>query len=100
MNFNIKMDDSKISLDLTDTRLKNVLQYCKPKEQLVLVRKFGLLTGGKEVPLQRIGKDYNLTRERVRQIEAQALMRVRRLMVGNPVYIDLIEDAKNILREA
>jgi len=99
MNFNIKMDDSKISLDLTDTRLKNVLQYCKPKEQLVLVRKFGLLTGGKEVPLQRIGKDYNLTRERVRQIEAQALMRVRRLMVGNVMYIDLIEDAKKMLRD-
>lgn len=93
------MDDSKISLDLTDTRLKNVLQYCKPKEQLVLVRKFGLLTGGKEVPLQRIGKDYNLTRERVRQIEAQALMRVRRLMVGNAMYIDLIEDAKKMLRD-
>lgn len=99
MNFNIKMDDSKISIDLTDTRLKNVLQYCKPKEQLVLVRKFGLLTGWKEVPLQRIGKDYNLTRERVRQIEAQALMRVRRLMVGNATYIDLIEDAKKILKE-
>ena len=99
MNFNIKMDDSKISIDLTNTRLKNVLQYCKPKEQLVLVRKFGLLTGGKEVPLQRIGKDYNLTRERVRQIEAQALMRVRRLMVGNPMYIDLIEDAKKILKD-
>ena len=99
MNFNIKMDDSKISLDLTDTLLKNVLQYCKPKEQLVLVRKFGLLTWGKEVPLQRIGKDYNLTRERVRQIEAQALMRVRRLMVGNSMYIDLIEDAKKILRD-
>lgn len=93
------MDDSKISLDLSDTRLKNVLQYCKPKEQLVLVRKFWLLTGGKEIPLQRIGKDYNLTRERVRQIEAQALMRVRRLMVGNAMYIDLIEDAKKILRE-
>ncbi len=99
MNFNIKMDDSKISLDLTDTRLKNVLQYCKPKEQLVLVRKFGILTGGKEVPLQRIGKDYNLTRERVRQIEAQALMRVRRLMVWNIMYIDLIDDAKKILRD-
>lgn len=99
MNFNIKMDDSKISLDLTDTLLKNVLQYCKPKEQLVLVRKFWLLTGGKEVPLQRIGKDYNLTRERVRQIEAQALMRVRRLMVGNAMYIDLIEDAKKMLRD-
>ena len=40
MNFNIKMDDSKISVDLTDTNLKDVLQYCKAKEQLVLVRKF------------------------------------------------------------
>ncbi len=98
MNFRIKMDDSKINIDLTDTRLKNVLQYCKPKEQLVLVRKFGILTGGKEVPLQRIGKDYNLTRERVRQIEAQGLMRMRRLMVGNSAYIDLIEEAKSILK--
>lgn len=51
------------------------------------------------MPLQRIGKDYNLTRERVRQIEAQALMRVRRLMVGNAMYIDLIEDAKKMLRD-
>lgn len=98
MNFNIKMDDSKIKLDISSSRLKDVLQYCKPKEQLVLVRKFGVLTG-KETPLQRIGKDYNLTRERVRQIESQALMRVRRLMVGNAKYIDLIEDAKKILKD-
>lgn len=92
------MDDSKINLDISGSTLKDVLQYCKPKEQLVLVRKFGVLTG-KETPLQRIGKDYNLTRERVRQIESQALMRVRRLMVGNNKYIDMIEDAKTILKE-
>ena len=92
------MDDSKIKLDISSSRLKDVLQYCKPKEQLVLVRKFGILTG-KETPLQRIGKDYNLTRERVRQIESQALMRIRRLMVGNSRYIDLIEEAKKILNE-
>ena len=84
MNFHIKMDDSKINLDMSGTNLKDVLQYCKPKEQLVLVRKFGVLTG-KETPLQRIGKDYNL--------------RVRRLMVGNSKYIDMIEDAKTILKE-
>lgn len=98
MNFHIKMDDSKITMDLSGSNLKDVLQYCKPKEQLVLIRKFGILTG-KETPLQRIGKDYDLTRERVRQIESQALMRVRRLMVGNNKYIDLIEDAKDILKE-
>ncbi|OQY38687.1 MAG: hypothetical protein B6229_05335 [Spirochaetaceae bacterium 4572_7] len=33
------------------------------------------------MPLQRIGKEYNLTRERIRQIETQALMRFRRLIV-------------------
>lgn len=53
MNFNTKMDDSSISVDLTITNLKDILQYCKPKEQLVLLQKFGL-DNGKEVPLQRI----------------------------------------------
>ena len=53
MNFNIKMDDKKIKVDIESTNLKDILQYCKAKEQLVLVKKFGLLTG-KEIPLQRI----------------------------------------------
>jgi len=96
MNFNIKMDDSKIVVDIEKTHLKDVLQYCKPKEQLVLLRKFGILTG-KETPLQRIWKDYNLTRERVRQIESQALMRFRRLIVGNKKYTTVLDEAKKIL---
>ena len=96
MNFSVKMDDKKIKVDITATNLKDVLQYCKPKEQLVLMRKFGLTTG-QEVPLQRIGRSYNLTRERVRQIETQALMRFRRLIVGNQTYIDLLDEAKKIL---
>jgi len=90
------MDDSKIVVDIEKTHLKDVLQYCKPKEQLVLLRKFGILTG-KETPLQRIWKDYNLTRERVRQIESQALMRFRRLIVGNKKYTTVLDEAKKIL---
>lgn len=96
MNFNIKMDDKKIKVDIESTNLKDILQYCKPKEQLVLVKKFWLLTG-KEIPLQRIGVDYNMTRERVRQIETQALMRFRRLIVGNDKYVKVLEEAKKIL---
>lgn len=96
MNFNIKMDDKKIKVDIESTNLKDILQYCKAKEQLVLVKKFGLLTW-KEVPLQRIGADYNMTRERVRQIETQALMRFRRLIVGNDKYVKVLEEAKKIL---
>jgi hypothetical protein len=47
------MDDKKIKVDLDATNVKDILQYCKPKEQLVLFRKFGLTTG-KETPLQKI----------------------------------------------
>lgn len=90
------MDDKKIKVNIENSNLKDVLKYCKPKEQLVLLKKFWLLTG-KEIPLQRIGKDYNLTRERVRQIETQALMRFRRLIVGNDNYIKVLEESKKIL---
>lgn len=96
MNFNTKMDDKKIKVDLESTQLKDVLLYCKPKERLILMRKFGL-DGSKETPLQKIGKEYSLTRERVRQIETQALMRFRRLIVGNEVYMNVLQESKNIL---
>lgn len=90
------MDDKKIKVNLDETNVKDILQYCKPKEQLVLFRKFGLATG-KETPLQKIGELYGLTRERVRQIENQGLMRFRRLIIGNEKYLKVIEEAKKIL---
>jgi hypothetical protein len=40
MSSNIKMDDAKIKIDLDIINVKDILQYCKPKEQLVLVKKF------------------------------------------------------------
>lgn len=96
MTFKVKMDDKKIKVDLDKTNIKDVLQYCKPKEQFVLVRKFWLLWW-KEIPLQRIWKDYWLTRERVRQIENQWLMRFRRLIIWNEKYLKVIEEAKKII---
>jgi len=96
MWFRAKMDDKKIKVDLDKTNVKDILQYCKPKEQLVLYRKFGLVSW-KEIPLQRIGESYGLTRERVRQIEAQWLMRFRRLIIGNEKYLKVIEEGKKIL---
>ena len=96
MNFNVKMDDKKIKVDIESTNLKDILIYCKPKERLVLMKKFWL-NGEKWVPLQRIGKEYNLTRERIRQIETQALMRFRRLIVGNQTYMEVLQEAKKTL---
>lgn len=96
MNFHVKMDDKKIKVDIESTNLKDILIYCKPKERLVLMKKFGL-NGEKWIPLQRIGKEYNLTRERIRQIETQALMRFRRLIVWNQTYMEVLQEAKKIL---
>lgn len=98
MTFSVKMDDKKINVDLECTNLKDTLIYCKPKERLVLIKKFGL-DGEKWIPLQRIGKEYNLTRERIRQIESQALMRFRRLIVGNTTYMEVLDEARKILEE-
>ena len=96
MNFNVKLDDKKLKVDVEWTHLKEILIYCKPKERLVLMKKFWL-GWEKGIPLQRIGAEYDLTRERIRQIETQALMRFRRLIVGNELYMNVLSEAKKIL---
>lgn len=73
-----------------------MLIYCKPKERLVLVRKFWL-SWEKGIPLQKIWTEYGLTRERIRQIETQALMRFRRLIVWNDTYMNVLNETKKIL---
>ena len=40
MNFNVKLDDKKLQVNVESTNLKDILIYCKPKERLVLIKKF------------------------------------------------------------
>lgn len=96
MTFAAKIDDKQLKVDLSCTNLADILQYCKAKEQLILIKKFGLQTG-KEMPLQQIWAEFGMTRERARQIEKQALMRFRRLFVGNEKYLKVISEAEKIL---
>jgi len=49
----------------------------KPMEQDIIKRRFGL-DGSDEVTLQEIASSYGLSRERIRQIQEQALTKVRR----------------------
>jgi RNA polymerase primary sigma factor len=56
--------------------LKRALNELKPREQFVLRARFGLEDGHMRT-LEEIGRELRLTRERVRQIEAQALDKVR-----------------------
>jgi len=56
--------------------IKEVLETLQPREQEVLELRFGLLDGTCHT-LEDVGKRFNVTRERIRQIEAKALRKLR-----------------------
>ncbi len=56
--------------------LREILQYLPPREVRILQLRYGLVDG-ETYTLEEVGKKLGVTRERVRQIEAQALSRLR-----------------------
>ena len=61
---------------LLHDQLMNVINQLSEREQKVLQLRFGLLDG-KPRTLEEVGKEFNVTRERIRQIEAKALRKLR-----------------------
>ncbi|MBP8990167.1 MAG: RNA polymerase sigma factor RpoD [Clostridia bacterium] len=57
-------------------QLLDVLQGLTPREEKVLRLRFGL-DDGRSRTLEEVGKEFNVTRERIRQIEAKALRKLR-----------------------
>ena len=53
-----------------------VLRLLSPREQTILRLRFGL-DGGAEHTLEEVGQSFAVTRERIRQIEAKALRKLR-----------------------
>lgn len=56
--------------------LEDILDTIPPREKRILKLRFGLIDGRRRT-LSEIGRDYNLSRERIRQIEKKALQRMR-----------------------
>ncbi|HOB16141.1 MAG TPA: RNA polymerase sigma factor RpoD [Defluviitoga sp.] len=56
--------------------LEKVLDTLKPKEAAVLKMRYGLIDGNAKT-LEEVGNFFNVTRERIRQIEAKALRKLR-----------------------
>jgi RNA polymerase primary sigma factor len=67
---------SQTAFKLLQEQLEKVLYTLPPREQEVLKMRFGL-EDGYSLTLEEVGLYFNVTRERIRQIEAKALRRLR-----------------------
>lgn len=64
------------SFTLLKEQLTDVLSTLTPREEKVLRLRFGI-EDGRTRTLEEVGKEFNVTRERIRQIEAKALRKLR-----------------------
>ncbi|KJV68726.1 RNA polymerase sigma factor RpoD [Candidatus Neoehrlichia procyonis] len=72
----VKPENAAVLADLREITTK-VLSTLTPKEERILRMRFGIGKGGKDHTLEEVGKLFNVTRERIRQIEAKALRKLR-----------------------
>ena len=64
------------ALALARDDLQDLLDYLNPREREILSLRFGL-DGDQPLTLDEVGRRFNVTRERIRQIEAKALTKLR-----------------------
>ncbi len=68
--------DRAAALQLLRDYVQNVIKDLSPREQKILEMRFGL-TDGVAHTLEEVGKEFDVTRERIRQIEAKALEKIQ-----------------------
>ncbi|WP_350939621.1 RNA polymerase sigma factor RpoS [Vibrio metschnikovii] len=85
--------DPEVSTQDEDIRLSllNWLDELNPKQKEVLARRFGLL-GYEPSTLEEVGREINLTRERVRQIQVEGLRRLREILVKQGLNMEALFD--------
>lgn len=73
---NVPVPADAATFTLLKEQLSEVLSTLTEREQKVLILRFGL-EDGRSRTLEEVGKEFNVTRERIRQIEAKALRKLR-----------------------
>ncbi|MGI6378770.1 MAG: sigma-70 family RNA polymerase sigma factor [Patescibacteria group bacterium] len=69
--------DRAAALQLLRDYVKNIVSQLSPREQKILEMRFGLLDGVAHT-LEEVGQEFEVTRERIRQIESKALEKIRK----------------------
>ncbi len=72
----IKSPTDNAAQDILKTQLLQVIETLTPREQKVIRLRYGLDDNHART-LEEVGKEFNVTRERIRQIEAKALRKLR-----------------------
>jgi RNA polymerase primary sigma factor len=72
----VDVPDEAASKQLLREHVRNVLEFLSERERRVLEMRYGLLDG-KDHTLEEVGREFGVTRERIRQIEAKALRKLR-----------------------
>jgi RNA polymerase primary sigma factor len=75
-NQNALLPPDAASRQLLKEQIEDVLSSLTPREQRILQLRFGL-EDGRSRTLEEVGKEFNVTRERIRQIEAKAIRKLR-----------------------
>ena len=70
--------DRSAALQLLKDYVKEIIINLSPREQKILEMRFGLVDGVAHT-LEEVGQEFEVTRERIRQIEAKALEKIRKL---------------------
>ena len=73
-----------VSYQLLREQLNKVLHTLTPREEMVIKLRFGL-EDGRTRTLEEVGKEFNITRERIRQIEAKELRKLRHQSRSKPL---------------
>ena len=81
-----KSPSDLVSFSMLREQLIGVLNTLTPREEKVLRLRYGV-DDGRPRTLEEVGKEFNVTRERIRQIEAKALRKLR-----NPTRIKRLKD--------
>jgi RNA polymerase primary sigma factor len=70
--------DRAAALQLLRDYVKAIIINLSPREQKILEMRFGLIDGVAHT-LEEVGQEFDVTRERIRQIEAKSLEKIRKL---------------------
>ena len=76
MDENVTAPTDQVSFTMLKEQLIGVLDTLTPREEKVLRLRYGI-DDGRPRTLEEVGKEFNVTRERIRQIEAKALRKLR-----------------------